>query len=212
MNFFLDDRIIEPEAGEGATLEAVFRSIQGALDDANRIVVSFRCDGEEMVGPPMIAALRKPADSFLRIDAYTTTKPELVLETMTHADESLDEVEVDSEEVAKMLVQGRSADAIPKLGVCLKIWQQVHDALTKSLALLDLDPAQLDVRDQTFDAAMTRPRDVLLQIKNALLAQDYVLLADVLQFEFSEVTEIWHAMITRVREEAEERRKTLVDT
>jgi len=209
VNFFLDDRSFHLEVGDDATLEQAIRAAQNTLDAARRIVVGFRCDGEEMVGPAMIAALRKPAKSFDRVEAYSAAKVDLVVETMTHAADSLDEVETETGEVAQWLVQGRSAEAIPRLGSCLTVWQQVHDAVTKSLTLLDLDPAVTEIREQTFDAAMARPRDVLLQIKNALLAQDYVLLADVLQYEFSEVTQLWHAMITRVREEADGRRENV---
>jgi len=206
MDFFLDDQIIAPDVGDGRKLEQVFRAVQRTLDASQRIVVRFRCDGEEMVGPAMIAALGQPADSFDRVEAYSAAKPDLVLDTMTHAGASLDEIESETQEVAQLLVQGRPTDAIPKLGACLTVWQQVHDALAKSLTLLELDPASTEIHDQTFDAAMSRPRDVLLQIKNALLARDHVLLADLLQYEFSEVTDLWHAMITRVREEAEQRR------
>jgi hypothetical protein len=48
-----------------------------------------------------------------------------------------------------------------------------------------------------------KPKNVLLQIKSALQARDHVLLADILQYEFSEVTKSWHDLIAGLRREAE---------
>lgn len=58
---------------------------------------------------------------------------------------------------------------------------------------------------ETLNATLSRPKDVLLQIKNALLAQDHVLLADILQYEFTDVTEMWHSLIARLNQEAADR-------
>ena len=48
-----------------------------------------------------------------------------------------------------------------------------------------------------------KPKEVLLHIRNALLAEDHVLLADVLRYEFDDVTNSWYALIARIRQEAE---------
>jgi hypothetical protein len=45
-----------------------------------------------------------------------------------------------------------------------------------------------------------------VQIKGALQAQDHVLLADILQYEFADVTEMWHTMIARIQQEADDLR------
>ena len=206
MKFFLDDQAITEREHDEGTLEQSLRVLQSRLEKAKRILVSFRCDGEDMIGPAMTEALKLPASTFDRIDVYSGTRTELVLETMTHASASLEEAEVSIQEIARLLTEGRSPEAIPRLGECLSVWQQVHEAVWKSLTLLELDPARIKIGDETVDATLTRPKDVLLQIKNALLAQDHVLLADILQYEFTDVTEMWHSLIARLNQEAAERR------
>ncbi len=200
----MDDKAIDAAVlGEG-TLEEGLREVQTALCAPRRILVSFRCDGEEIVGAAIAGALGRPVASFERLELFSSTKEDLVIETMTQAAASLEETETATQNVAEMLIQGKSSEAIANLGECLQVWQQVHDAVGKSLTLLDMDPSATTIRDETIAVALGRPKDVLLQIKKALIAQDYVLLADVLQYEFADVTDLWHRLIARIRQEAEE--------
>ena len=63
---------------------------------------------------------------------------------------------------------------------------------------------QTDVRDKSILELLARPRDVLLKIKSALEAQDHVLLADLLQYEFTDVSEDWHTIINWLKQQAED--------
>lgn len=204
MQLFLDDQVIEQPPEDGGSLEESLQRIQSTLRAAKRILVALCCDGEEMVGAAMVEALRKPASSYERIDLFSSTREDLVRDTMDQASNSLEETENATQQVAQMLIQGRSPDAIGQLAICLKVWQQVHDAVSKSLDLLGLDPTRTKIRDESMDTALARPKEVLLQIKQALLAQDHVLLADLLQYEFAEVTDLWHQLIARIRQEADD--------
>ena len=71
-----------------------------------------------------------------------------------------------------------------------------------------LDVNAIAVNDEPLMDLISRPKDVLLQIKDALQSRDYVLLADILQYEFHEVTEQWQAVIGRLHELAEDSAKT----
>jgi len=204
VQLFLDDKVIDQPAPEVGTLDEALRQVQSDLAAARRILVAFACDGEEMVGAAMVEALRKPASSYERVDLFSSTPADLVRETMDHASTSLDQTEIATQEVAQMLIQGRSTEAIAQLGDCLRVWQQVHDAVSKSLSLLEIDPAQATIRDESMEAALIRPKEVLVQIKQALLAQDHVLLADLLQYEFAEVAELWRQLIARLSQAADD--------
>lgn len=205
MKFFLDEKpLAEREQDEG-TLEQSLRAAQATIEDAKRILVSFRCDGDEMTGPAMMLALKQPASSFDIIEAFSSTRVDLVLETMQHAADSLEEAETSIQEIAQLLIQGNPGDALPRLGDSLKVWQQVHDAVHKCMTLLEIDAKSTKLGDEPLESALTRPKDVLLQIKNALLAQDHVLLADILQYEFTDVTAMWHSLIERLNQTAKKR-------
>ena len=93
--------------------------------------------------------------------------------------------------------------AVESLGQCLRIWQQVHEAVAKSIEMLRLDTDHTIVGDEPLTNLIMKPKDVLLQVRDALKVQDYVLLADLLQYEFGSVTELWHTLIGTLREQAE---------
>ena len=206
MDLFLDDKKVEDDGVVGGTLEQTLREVQTNLCSPRRILVGFRCDGEEIVSTAIAAAMQRPVASFERLEAFTSTRGDLVADTMGQASSSLEETESTTQRVAELLMEGKTVEGIERLGECLHVWQQVHDSVAKSLELLRLDPQKATVRDQPLLAALERPKDVLLQIKGALQAQDHVLLADILQYEFAEVTDMWHTMIARIRQEADDRR------
>ena len=212
MDLFLDDKKVEDNGVGGGTLEQTLREVQINLCPPRRILVGFRCDGEEIVSAAIVAAMQRPVASFERLEVFTSTREDLVADTMGQASSSLEETESTTQRVAELLMEGKTVEGIERLGECLRVWQQVHDAVAKSLELLRLDPQKTTVRDQPLLAALERPKDVLLQIKGALQAQDHVLLADILQYEFAEVTDMWHTMIARIRQEADDRRAADVES
>jgi hypothetical protein len=207
MQVFVDDKPVNASLLGAGTLEEGLRGIQATISP-RRILVGFRCDGEDIAGPAMAETLQRPVASFERLELFSSTKEDLVVDTMEQASTSLEEAETTTQNVAELLIQGKSSEAIRTLGDCLRVWQQVHDAVGKSLMLLEMDPEETTVRDQPLSTAIARPKDVLLQIKQALTAQDYVLLADVLQYELADVTNLWHLLIARIRQEAEDQRDT----
>jgi len=212
LDLFLDDKKVEDNGVGGGTLEQTLREVQINLCPPRRILVGFRCDGEEIVSAAIVAAMQRPVASFERLEVFTSTREDLVADTMGQASSSLEETESTTQRVAELLMEGKTVEGIERLGECLRVWQQVHDAVAKSLELLRLDPQKTTVRDQPLLAALERPKDVLLQIKGALQAQDHVLLADILQYEFAEVTDMWHTMIARIRQEADDRRAADVES
>jgi len=206
LDLFVDDKKVDAECVGDGTLAELLRDVWATRCPPPRILVGFRCDGVEVAGAAMATTLTRPAGSFELLEVFTSTREDLVADAMAQASASLEETEGVTQDVAELLMEGKAVEGIERLGQCLRIWQQIHDAVVKSLELLRLNPARVMVRDELLATAMDKPKDVLLQIKGALQAQDHVLLADILQFEFAEVTDMWHTMIARLRQEADDLR------
>lgn len=206
MQVFVDDKRIDEEGIEGNTLGDALRHVQSHLPAAKKIVAGVLCDGETIAADDMVATLEKPLSQFERVDVITSTKEDLVIEVMTHASSSLEESETASQRVAKLLTEGKSAAARESLAECLRTWQQIHDAVAKSLSILQLDPETITIHEEPLIEALGKPREVLLQVKDALVAGDEVLLADILQYEFTDVVQTWHAILARIRQQAEDLR------
>lgn len=200
-NKSVDDAFI----ADGITLEDALRHLQEKVCAAGSMVTALRCDGREVPASAMAETLGKPAASFQRLEISTGTREALVLDALKEASSCLTQTQEACREVAVLLTEGRTDDAVKDLRECLSVWQKIHDAIGKSIEILELDAEQMTVGERTLLELISRPKGVLLQVKDALIAQDYVMLADILKYEFDEVTDCWHQIIARVKREAEER-------
>lgn len=207
MQVFVDDLLINENVMLGGTLGDALRHVQSTLSGPRKIVTSVLCDGEVVQAEEIATSLKQPLTDFDRVDVITSTREDLVIDVMNHASTSLEESETAAQTVAKLLTEGKSTAARESLSGCLQVWQQIHDAVAKSLSMLSVDPESITVRDESLIDALGRPRQVLLQVRDALVAGDEVLLADILQYEFSDVVQTWHAIIARLRRQAEEMRE-----
>ena len=197
-------RVDEAKVTSGTIREALLQ-LQTDLCPPGCMVVGLRCDDRDIPGDEMEATLGKPTSSFETLEVLTSTRTAVVADAMTQASVSLQETESACQRVAELLTEGQTAEAIEMLRECLRIWQQIHQAVGQSIEMLMLDAEQTMVQDDSLVELIARPKHILLQIKQALKAQDHVLLADILQYEFSEVIDHWHLVIARLREEAEEK-------
>ena len=205
LELFVDDtRIEEPDASVG-TVEDALRHVQTAFCGPGRLVLRLRCDEREVSGEEMEATLKKQASDFTRLEVFTGTKAALVTEAMEQAAGCLEETETGCRRCAELLTEGKTSQGIDVLGECLRVWQQIHESVVKSIEMLEIDLEQTMIRDEPLSTVVGKPKDVLVQIRDSLKAQDHVMLADILQYELTEMTTQWFAIINRLRAEAEER-------
>jgi len=204
VEFFIDDVAVNSQVIDAGTVEQALQTVQSDLTPPDKLIVAFKCDGKEVLGETMAETLSTPVASLRRLEVFTSTKEALVIEAMNQATASLDDAEAECHRIAGLLTEGRTTDGIGALGQCLTVWQQIHDAVSKSVCMLEVDlDAALAEGDRLADL-IAKPRDVLVQIKQALQAKDHVLLADILEYEFQDVTQQWHAVVDVVRQHARE--------
>ena len=205
MELFIDDHQVDAESVGDGTLGDALRHVQATLCSPGRLVVSLRCDGQDIPAGEMAGTLNQPVSSFQQLQISTSTQGDLVQETMTQAATSLSRTEAECDRIADCLTEGKTAEAMEALGNCMAVWQQIHDGVSKSVQLLQLDVTQMEIGGEPLIDLIARPKDVLLQVKQALECQDHVLLADTLKYEFSDVIREWHAVLTTIRTYAEPR-------
>ena len=204
MEVLLDGKEISQDLAAEGTLKEALLWMQTKLCSPDHMVIGIRCDGRDIHGAEMDANLNKPVSTYDKLEVITSTRENLITDAMSQASISLQESEVACRRVAELLTEGNSVEAIETLGECLKIWQQIHEAVGKSIILLGIDPENIMIQDESLDRVISKPKDILMQIKQALQSQDYVMLSDILQYEFSNVTDQWHSIIARLRQEAED--------
>jgi len=208
VKLFIDDLAVEDGfVVDTTTIEEALRHVQINLCDEDHLVVGIQCDGREVPADRMTDTLRQPAHSFERLDIHTDTKTSLVCDAMSQASACLTETEQACKQAADLLTEGRTVEAAGTLGECLHVWQQIHDAVAKSVTMLAVDPEAFTVKDEPLIEAIGRPRDVLMQVRDALVARDYVMLADLLHYEFGNVTSCWRSIVDALLEHSERSRR-----
>lgn len=202
MEVFLDDKPRDETFAQDDTVQDVLTHIQADMCAPGDVVVGIRCDGRDVPSGDMTDLLSKPASSVQRLEVFTGTRHELVLDAMEQAATCLAGTDAECQRVAGLLAEGNVLEATEALGQCLRVWQQVHDGVAKSIEMLQLRAEQTTIRDQPLVELISKPKEVLIQIRDALRVSDYVVLADILQYEFHEVTETWQEIIAMLRNRA----------
>lgn len=195
--FLNDDRVTTIDFNEQSISDAL-NLLQQECCPAGRVIVSIRCDGVPVAPQELAAKLKQPVSDFDRLEAYTGTISELVTDALDQAGSVLEESNKNRQRISELVNQGRTEEGIALLGECLQSWQGVHSAIGQSIALLGIDPDATFIDDKPLSTAFDRPRDLLVQVKEAVVAHDYVMLADILEYEFQEVTELWRAALDRL--------------
>ncbi len=204
MDVFFDDKLVENAfVDDATTVEEALRHVREKLCALDRLVIGLRCDGQEVAPDMMTRTLQEPAASFERLEVVTGTREELVTDAMAQASDCLAETGGACRQIADLLTEGNTTEAVKTLGECLRVWQQIHEAVGKSIEMLQIDAEHTMLGDEPLIQLIMKPKQVLLQVRDALKVQDYVLLADILQYEFSSVTDCWHKLIGKLRQEAE---------
>ncbi len=200
MDVFVDDNKVDFATRGSETLESAVKRLQRDACRKDHVVVAVRCDGLHLTGEELSQAMERPIDDVRCLEVATTTPAALVRAAAEEAAQMLETVDEQRRRSAECFSQGKTADGITALTACLGVWQQVHDAATKSIHMLDLDPAEVRVSGEPLEKALALPMDRLQTVRDALKAQDFVLLADVLEYEFDEVVRQWQALLEAIGE------------
>ncbi|MCH8150274.1 MAG: hypothetical protein IH987_20240, partial [Planctomycetes bacterium] len=198
MELYIDETKVDIDLPASEPLENVLRHSQTKLFEAGRLVIGLRCDGNEVPADEMADTLKRQASSFERLDVVTGTKYDLVADAMDQAAVSLTQTEEACQQIADGLTEGKTSESMQALNDCLSVWKQIHEAIGKSITMLEIDPQTTLVGGEPMVAVVNKPMGVLLRVKEALQSQDHVLLADTLKYEFSEVAQQWQDVIASI--------------
>lgn len=177
--------------------------VQRGYCEPGHVVVGLRCDGLEVGPGEMEATLRRPTSQCRRLEIYTGSQSDLVADAMRQSSLALNEAASQHHQIVEMLSAGRVTDGVAQLARSLEIWKGVHDAISQSVRMLGIAPADLVIEGRSLDELIVEPRELLMNVKSALEARDYVLLADILQYEFDVVVARWQSIIAELLRRAE---------
>ena len=200
MKLYIDGYDCACETGPTDTLDDILADVRRNSLRSRRAILGLTCDGIDVLGDALTDYLTTPVNEFERIDIQTGVPDALIAHAMREARDTLASAERDRSDVVELLGRGRTGDAIILLGKCLNQWFHINEAISKSLGLIGIVPDAFEIDLAELASALDPIAGKLADVKSAVKSQDYVTLADILEYEFNEVIACWQAAIERLLE------------
>jgi len=183
----------QPSTLSAGSLRELLAAASDQLAPAGRVVVEVRVDGTSITGPGLEDDQPTQADSDIRV--YSAKPGDLVVGVLEDVREQLAESQQMQQKAAEHLQQDEPAEAMDLVKESINGWLQAQQAVGQSAQLLQLDLEAITVEDQSVMARMTELIASLNELKDAVVANDFVALADALQYEWPEITQRWDAAL-----------------
>lgn len=206
MDILVDEQTYEPTGSATMTVgelaEEVVRSTQDS-SDAPRIVVGVYCDGEPVPQDNLDHVLLQPVSDFEKLELQTQSLRALVTATLTQAISLFEEAGQVRIRAADLLAESNTESAMECLQRFFNIWKQVQQSTLVCAQALGIDLDAMEVNGLGLVKIFEPIRDLLTEIKDAMVNHDFVLVSDTLRYEFEEPFDNWNAFLNALREKAE---------
>lgn len=183
-------------------MRELLASASETLASAGRVVVEVRVDGQAITGPALEDDQPTQADSDIRV--YSAKPSDLVVGILEDVRTQLAESSTMQTQAAEHLQQDNPAKAMELVKESINAWLQAQQAVGQSAQLLQLDLQAISVGEDNVIERMNELIASLNDLKDIVVANDFVALADALQYEWPEITERWDAAIGAIIKHVED--------
>ncbi len=198
MDLYINNSKSSESFAPGASVSDLLESLRAkALEDGHAIL-SVTCDGIDVCGDRVTEMLERSLSDVGRVDISTGRPDQLVGDALAHARTQLAATGDFRQQAIDAFGRSATTDGVAALGKCLSHWLEVNDTINKSFTLLGMTQSGI-IEDQEKIAELLAPvMERLNEIRVAMEAADYVGIADILEYEFDDVQQNWHACIDMV--------------
>ena len=201
MELYINSEPIELEIDATESLGVILGTVQSNFIDQGDIVTGMLIDGE-VVSPEMLAEMKtKPACEFDEVNLIVRAANKFAAEGLLTIAEHLENSIVLRKEVVEYLQQGNSQEAMTTLNDYVTFWAGLQSTLGSACRIVGVDIAELEVFGESNSGGQLIMEHVnsltsqLTEIKTALEDGDLVLLGDILEYEFSDITDDWRGIL-----------------
>ncbi|MCE7973679.1 MAG: hypothetical protein DYG92_05030 [Leptolyngbya sp. PLA1] len=177
------------------TLAAALKVAVEEAQRAGRIIVEVRGDGARLTDD-MLAA---PSDDVLgtRTLAFTSEDPRLlVARSMQDAEDLLGGTREKQQSIAERVQAGDLGPALSDLSECFKAWQVLHDVVSQGCAVLGWDIEKVAIAEgASLGAAVADLRGHLRNLRDALEAEDWSAVSDIVGYDLETQATRWQATL-----------------
>lgn len=206
MQILVDDQPYVSSGKAGQTVAELANEVcQNDTEPGNRLVVGIRCNGEQVGNEQLEGVLASPAEQYDSIELLTQPVASMVKATLSQAIEIFEQSAENRRNAADLMTEGRQAEAMGHLQNFLEVWRQVQDSMLMCAQALQVDLESLKVNDLSLTEILEMIKKQLNDLKGAMETSDYVVVGDILRYEFEEPTEYWLEFLGLLCEQADKR-------
>lgn len=178
------------------TLAHALRAAADAAKARGRVVIEVKADGQRIPDE----ALANPSDELTTIRSLTFLSADprqLVGQTLLDAADALDDVQGEQQMVSDLIQMGRTGEAIEPLQRVLTTWQAARDVVDRGSALMGISLSSLKLGgiDEGFDAATRNLRENLRALRDAMEAEDWSAISDVVAYDLDAQAKRWSVLL-----------------
>lgn len=203
MQVFVDQQAYQPSGGLDQTIDQLVTEVGAAVPGSPRMVVSLTCDGQVVGEADIEATLARPVHDFQKLELDTQPLVALVRNILIETIDIFHQADQAREKAANLLIEGRTEEAMQQLQSFFGLWRQVQEAMVVCARAIGADLDSMDLGGKSPAGVFETIRKLLNDLKDAMVNHDYVVVGDILQYEFADSLKDWLALLTSLRSKAE---------
>jgi hypothetical protein len=214
MRLLLNGQELSGVVSSEATLGTALMAVQDQGIGENEVIASIWVDGEALTAERLAAWKDRPIGEFAETRVESQTRKLLAADGLRLLAAGLAESVAHRERISDDLGQGRTGEALRQLTDYLQLWNATQQSLASVARLLDVELESLEIfPDKTASSSpsiqqvgeyINRLAGQLRQLKSAIEAGDYILLGDILSYEFSQLTDEWQMLLEQLADKFED--------
>ncbi|MDD4889812.1 MAG: hypothetical protein PHU85_07755 [Phycisphaerae bacterium] len=198
MRVLVDQKSVEVTIPPGSLLSHLVEQVRAHVAGQRRVLENMIVDGQAAPADKLEQWLARPCDLIELVEFRTACPRAMALDTVAAVAALLEDSTQLYQGAAEKLTAGQTGKAMELLLGCLNFYKAAQEAVSQVVLLHKLDLERMTLGDQTVGQATRSLVGQLAEVKVALEARDFVLLADLLNYEFPKITSQWQAILSEL--------------
>ncbi len=192
MKLMINDHEITNKMPEGVDLAHALQIIQDEFVGQNEIISYITIDEEPLSSERLSIWKDRPLEDFEETRVEVQSRKDLAANALRLIAERLRESADHRNQIAEHIGRGSGTEALNLMPAYMQVWQAVQQNLASAIRLLEIDAQSWEISPgENILDKIKGLTEQLEQVKMAVESGDLVLMADILDYEFSEQTDIW---------------------
>jgi len=206
MRILLNGQEIDAAASDDVTLGTALLNVQEQNLAQDEVISAIWVDDEPLTAERLSIWKDKPVSEFAETRIEAPPRNTLASKGLRMISQGLAKSESQREQIVEDVCQGRLGQAMEKLTSYLEIWKALEQTVGSVCRLLDVDLEQDAADQQSESIQMVQKRldeltKQLAELKSALEASDLVLVGDILDYEFGDISKQWCEVLESLADE-----------